>query len=119
MSTKIAIADDDQGILDVMRIILEENNYEVMTISDPKNIIHDLNNAKPKLLLLDIWMSGFDGKEIAKEIKSKSEVKDIPIILVSAKNDLQRSATECDVEDYLAKPFDIEDLISKVKKYTT
>jgi CheY-like chemotaxis protein len=69
---------------------------------------------QPDLLLLDIWMSGLDGREICKALKLQDHTKHIPIILVSANRDTEQIAHDAGADDFLNKPFDMDDLLRKV-----
>lgn len=114
---KILIADDDEAIVDATSLMLEVSGY---------NVVHTLNGAdvtaalagRPDLLLLDIWMSGVDGRDICKQIKSDPAVKHIPVLMVSASRDIRESALESGADDFLAKPFDMKVLIDKIEKLT-
>lgn len=112
------IAEDDTGILEAMQMMLEDAGYEVMTVEDGKTV-QDMKGELPDVLLLDIWMSGMDGTGICQRLKSQNRTKDIPIILCSANKDTQKLAKECGADDFLAKPFEMKDLLSKVKKYAS
>lgn len=115
---KVMIAEDDTGILEAMQVMLEDAGYEVTTTVDGeavKNMREDL----PDLLLLDIWMSGIDGTDICKHLKSQELTKHIPIIMCSANKDTQQLAKECGSDDFITKPFEMKDLLAKVKNYTS
>lgn len=112
------IADDDTDILEAMQMILEDAGYEVMAIEDGKTV-QDMQGELPDLLLLDIWMSGINGTDVCQHLKSQNRTKHIPIILCSANKDTQQMAIGCGAEDFLAKPFEMMDLLSKVEKYTS
>ncbi len=112
---KILIADDDPGILEVIQLMLEDDGYEVVIINDYKNT-EQIQAHNPDLILLDIWMSGVDGTSICRELKSKDETKNIPIIMVSANKDTEALSLECGAEDFISKPFDIDFLLNKVEK---
>lgn len=121
MVKKILIADDDRSILDAITMILEIEGYEVQTTQNGANV-ETLCKHSPDLLLLDIWMSGYNGKDICKALKSKKKTKDIPVIMISANKDTAKIAKEAGADGFLAKPFDIKDLLSTVafhisKKY--
>ncbi|MBI4067654.1 response regulator [Candidatus Gottesmanbacteria bacterium] len=117
MTKHILIIDDDLEILEVIKIVLEEKGYEVTTLSDGNSLTQKLQLNIPDLILLDIWMSGIDGPEIAKSLKSDEKTKKIPIIMISANNEGARLAKEVQAEEFLAKPFDIDDLLNIVNKY--
>lgn len=119
MSKKIMIADDDTGILEAMQMMLEDAGYEVMATPDGKTV-HDMQDGLeelPDVLLLDIWMSGMDGTDICRHLKSQNRTKHIPIILCSANKDTRKLAKACGANDFLAKPFEMNDLLGKVKRY--
>lgn len=116
---KIFIVDDDEGILEVMRIILEDKGYLVMTVANAVGLENKIKKHLPDLIFLDIWMSGMDGREIAKKLKLQKETKNIPIIVITALNDGKKIAKEASADGFLAKPFNIDDLVVMVEKYTT
>lgn len=112
----IVIADDDPAILEAMKLTLELYDFEVETVGDG-NVIPKLVSLQPKLLLLDICMSGIDGREVCKTMKALDATKDIPVIMISASCDLKESMRYSGADDFLEKPFEIHDLLSKVNKY--
>jgi DNA-binding response OmpR family regulator len=116
MGKKIMIAEDDDGILDAMKIMLEMHGYEVTTTIDGRTV-QDMKDELPDLLLLDIWMSGIDGRTICKHLKGQELTKHIPIIMVSASKDVADSAHNAGANDFLAKPFEMDELLAKVTKY--
>lgn len=116
MSKRILVCDDDAGILEVTKIILEENGYIVKTLSSGKGIQKQIKDFKPDMLFLDIWMPGIDGKEITTILKRDPESQNIPIVIVSALNDTKEIAKETGADGFLSKPFTIADLLSIVEK---
>jgi len=112
----IVVADDDLAICDAMKMILEFYNYEVETIADG-DIVSKLMSSQPKLLFLDVCMSGVDGRDICKALKKIQTTKDIPVVMISASRELEDAVKESGADDYLAKPFGMQELISKVNKY--
>jgi CheY-like chemotaxis protein len=112
----IVVADDDPAILDAMKMILEFYNFTVETVADGL-LLPQLLRHKPQLLFLDVCMAGVNGGEICKALKKNVETKDIPVVMISANTDLVKTVKQSGADDYLAKPFQIEDLISKVDKY--
>lgn len=114
---KVLIAEDDIGILEAMQMILEDAGYEVTTTEDGQTI-QELEGELPDVLLLDIWMPGMNGTVVCERLKSQSRTKHIPIILCSANKDMQWLAESCGADDFLAKPFEMNDLLDKVESYT-
>ena len=113
---KILIADDDQVIMDALGAILEFEGYEVVYSVNGASL-QNMKNEFPDLLLLDIWMSGIDGRDICKEFKQKENTKNIPIVLISASREIERSALEAGADDFLAKPFEMDDLLKTIEKH--
>lgn len=114
---KIWVVDDDDGILDVMQILLKEEGYEIKAINSPAHLEEELVRDKPNLLLLDILMSGMDGRTIARNLKSNKYMNDIPIILMSADMHIEEKAKEGHADNFIKKPFEVDELLGKIKKY--
>jgi DNA-binding response OmpR family regulator len=112
----IVIADDDPDILDAMKMMLELYDFKVETIADGV-VLPKLKKLQPQLLFLDIRMSGTDGRTICRELKAEAKTKDIPIVMISANSNLQNSMKESGANDYLAKPFNMDELLNKVEKF--
>lgn len=113
---RILVADDDPAILDVIVLILEDAGYEVRTASDG-TILHDIQEIAPDLMLLDIRLSGWNGKEVCMALKSGEQTRHIPIVLISANKDTERMAQEAGADDFLTKPFEIEKMLHIVEHY--
>ncbi len=113
---KIMIADDDPGIVDAIQMLLEYEGYEVRTTVNGATV-NDMQDEFPDLLLLDIWMSGQDGRVICKKLKESENTKDVPVIMISASNELRKSAQDAGADDFLEKPFEMDHLLLKIKKF--
>lgn len=116
MPKRILIADDDPGILDAISIMLEFEGYEVNCISNCASLL-TMETGFPDLLLLDIWMSGTDGRDVCKQLKQKANTSAMPIVMISASKDIECSALQAGADDFLAKPFEMDDLLEKIEKY--
>jgi len=114
---KIMIADDDPGIVDAVEMLLEFEGYQVTSTVDGSTVL-DMKDELPDLLLLDIWMSGEDGRDICKKLKHTDATKNIPVIMISASRDIKESALESGADDFLAKPFEMNELLEKIEKLT-
>ena len=113
---KILIADDDPGILDVLTLYLEGSGYEVETTEDGRTL-QAFEHGLPDLLLLDIWMSGWHGRDICRHLKSQKATRHLPILLVSANRDTEQIAREAGADDFIAKPFDLVELLAKIQRH--
>ena len=117
MKRKILVAEDDKAIVEVIKIILHEAGYTTLTLEDGTNVIQIVHKEKPDLILLDIWLSGEDGGDIAKKLKRDDKTKQIPIIMISANNETEQIAKNAGADGFLKKPFDINDLVEIVQKH--
>jgi DNA-binding response OmpR family regulator len=115
MKKTIMIADDDQGILDAVGMLLEFEGYKVITSLNCGSLINNEQQV-PDLLLLDIWMSGTDGRDTCKILKQKENTSSLPIIMISASKDIGASAIAAGADDFLAKPFQINELLQKIER---
>ncbi len=113
---RILIADDNPAILDALKIMLEEDGYDVKITEDGK-VAQNIKEPFPDLLLLDIWISGVDGRDICKYLKDGNATKHIPVILVSATKDIARIAKDSGADDFISKPFQMEHLLAVVSKH--
>jgi DNA-binding response OmpR family regulator len=119
MKKKILIAEDDRAILEVVKIILEQEGYETLSTDSAETIYKIARNDSPHLILLDIWLSGHDGGKIAKDLKTHTATKHIPVIMLSANTETEQITIESGADGFLMKPFNIDDLLNIVRKHTT
>lgn len=109
--------DDDPGVLEVIKIILEDQGYDVLAVADGRMVKKIVKDFLPEVILIDLWMSGMDGHEVTRELKKDAATQNIPVIAISALNNGEKIAKEAGADDFLAKPFNIDDLVSLVDKY--
>jgi len=113
---KILAIDDDHDIVEIMRMILEEEGFEVATLTNGLKVLDFIRTSRPDLILLDVMLGGVDGREICTQIKTDKEFGNIPVIMVSASHDLQQTLKLPNSPDgFIAKPFDIDVFVEKVK----
>lgn len=117
MKKKILVVDDDEAIVEVIKLILEDQGYAVIT-SDNGNIFQLLDKEHPDVILLDVLLSGYDGREIARALKRDVTKKHIPILMISAHPTAALTASDSGADAFLSKPFEITDLLSLVAKYS-
>jgi DNA-binding response OmpR family regulator len=117
MNRKILIIDDDEAILDALSLLLTDSGYEVITVQKGSIAFQQVNAHMPDVILLDVLMSGSDGRELCQQLKQKSHTKHIPLIMISAHPSAQREVLACGADDFLAKPFEFEDLLAKLEKH--
>ena len=110
----IYVVEDDKAIRNLVLYALKEKNYQVRGFEDGLNVVESLKNENVDLLILDIMLPEKDGIEILKEVR---EFSDIPVIMLTAKNDEYDKVLglESGADDYITKPFSILELISRIK----
>ena len=116
MRKKILIAEDDKDILFILDMILKDAGFKVESLAEGNSIVGRKSDW-PDLFILDKHMPTIDGIALCKHLKLQEETKDIPIIMISSYHKLKRKAKEAGVDDFLEKPFDIQDLLSTINKY--
>ena len=117
MIKKILVIDDDEGILEGFTAILESEKYTVITSRNPLNVERLATKELPDLILLDILLSGHDGRTICKLLKHSKVTKDIPIIMMSAALNMSESVKKAGADGFLKKPFEMDELLATVSKY--
>lgn len=121
---KILIIDDDDDIVESMRVVLESKNYDVVSASSGQEGLDKTKQENPDLIILDVMMPNMDGFEMSRAIKGDPEHKNIPILMLTAIKeksglDFKKEAgdtTWLPVDDYCEKPLDPQELIAKIEK---
>lgn len=119
MSKRIIVVDDDDGILDALEAMLDSAGYEVATSSDGEILEKLTKENLPDLILLDVLLSGKDGREICASLKNNEITNQVPIIMISAEPTAADGAKACRADDFIAKPFEMKELMEKVDQYTS
>ncbi|MDR3025553.1 response regulator [Chryseobacterium sp.] len=114
---RILIFDDEAAILEVITIIFEENGYDVRISETSHDILEKVADYQPDVILMDNWIPKIGGVEATKLLKSTEEFKHIPVIYVTANNDIVALASEAKADDYVSKPFNLDDLEAMVAKH--
>ena len=118
MKKKILIIDDQEDLLELTQRILQSRGYDVVTMTDGEDALNIIKKETPDLVLMDMLMPGKDGAQICQELKSDSSTRNIPVILATGQFlDEQEFSQEgiTGADDYLRKPFEIEELLAKVE----
>lgn len=111
MPKRILVVEDDPAIGDMLQMMLSDAGYEVEVQVDGQ-VVQQVQEPLPDLLVLDIRLSGTDGRTICRQLKSQQATSHLPIIILSAHQDTGRLAREAGANDFLVKPFGMGDLLS-------
>lgn len=119
-SEKIIVVDDSPAILDSVKLMLNMEGFEVSNYERGSDMFNSLleTSTKPDVILMDMWLSGEDGRDICKMIKQHQEFKNIPVVIMSASRGLGDSAIESGAIDFIPKPFDLGEIIEKIRYYS-
>jgi DNA-binding response OmpR family regulator len=117
MKKRVLIIDDDPDILEVTKIILSSEDYDVSTCSSG-TVLYELTDRIPDLVVLDIMLGMEDGKDLCNFIKNAEHLQHIPVVMFSAQaqEETDKLFTTCSPDYFIAKPFDIREMKSAVKK---
>lgn len=117
MAEKILVVDDDMDTLRLAGLMLERQGYTIIAAASGKQAIALANTERPALILLDVMMPDIDGVQVAKQLRTTSETKHIPIIMFTAKNQLEDKLLgfEAGADAYLTKPTQPRELVAQVK----
>ena len=113
---KILVIDDDMNILDVINLILTGEGYDVKTLTSGRDM-KAIKSFMPDVILLDVLLSGEDGRMLAQKLKNDSKMKEIPIIMISAHPTAGKNYTAYQADGFLPKPFNIEYLLDTIRQY--
>lgn len=111
----ILVVDDEPAINDIIRLVLEEEGYKVITAANGRQALELAASARPDLLLCDVMMPLMDGRSVCRAINRDPELRGIPVVLMSAVPDML-SRADCNYAAFIRKPFDIELVVRTVEK---
>ena len=117
MPKKILVIDDEKDIVNLLASRLKANRYEVVTAFDGDEGLEKLKTEKPDLVILDILMPKTDGYTFVREFKTMIDLKDVPIIVLTAKEMMRDLFKMEGITDYIVKPFVADELIEKLVKH--
>lgn len=114
---KILIVDDDPDILDILKLTLEGEGYEVIEAMDGEEALKKAYNRAPNFIILDYKMPKVDGYEVCRILKKDILLRHLPIIMLTAKGELMDKVKGIDAgaDDYVVKPFEPQELLARVK----
>ncbi len=114
MAAKILVADDEQNIIQLLRMYLRQGGYEVVTASNGQQALDRFQTESPDLVLLDLMMPERDGFDVCTEIRKRS---DVPVIMLTARSDDVDKIVglEMGADDYITKPFNPREVVARVK----
>ena len=116
MALTIFVIEDDEGIQDVLKIVLNRAGYETNIYSDGRAILKK-GSSLPDLFLIDKQLAGADGLTICRQLKDDKKTRSIPVIMMSAYPNIKEFSILAGANDFIEKPFKIESLLSTIRKH--
>ena len=117
MKKKILLADDDPGIREVFSLILDKAGYSLELKADASEILKG-EFTVPDLFLIDRLLSGIDGTDICRHLKSNPLTSHVPVIMISASPDIAAWSVKAGADDFIEKPFEMTHLLNMIEHYT-
>ncbi|MGI9323412.1 MAG: response regulator [Pseudomonadales bacterium] len=115
--SKILVIEDEPDIVEVVNYNLKREGYQVISVDRGDEGLNLVRNQSPNLVILDLMLPGMDGLSICQQMKADPIVRDIPVIIISAKGEESDVVIglELGADDYLSKPFSPRELLARVK----
>ena len=114
MRRTILLIDDDERLIELLTRYLTQNDFNVLSATDPNQGLEILRHKKPDLMILDVMMPGKNGLDVCKEVRQTSS---IPLIMLTARGDVMDRilGLEFGADDYLSKPFEARELLARIQ----
>lgn len=113
---KILVVDDEAILVEMITMRLEDNGYDVVSAYDGFEGLSKAEQMRPDLIILDIGMPGMDGLAVLRKIRQSDQIKDVKVIMLTASGKNRGLFATEGISDYIIKPFDTEDFLSRVDK---
>lgn len=116
---KILIVDDEQDIVESLQFVLEAAGFECYCAYNGEEGLNLARQILPDLIILDVMMPKINGYKICRLLKYDSKYKNIPILMVTARSqdEDKQIGEETGVDEYITKPFELDDIVKKVERY--
>ena len=116
MKKKVWVVEDDPDIGEVISLLLTDEGYDVSLFPNATTFIESLPNADPDIMVMDVMLPDGNGIELCNSVKTNSTLRHIPVLMMSANKGLSDLNGYYRADDFIAKPFDIEEMIRKVNR---
>ena len=115
---RILVVDDESDVTELLEYKLEQEGYRVATLNDPLAFVAKVREFEPDLILLDIMMPELSGIQLCRIIRADSAMRETPVIFLSARSEVEDriKGLEAGAEDYISKPFNINELLLRISK---
>jgi two-component system cell cycle response regulator DivK len=115
---RIVFVDDDLNHLLIGKLVLERRGYEVLTLNNCEDLIAHILDFNADLIFMDHNMPGISGMDATQLLKAETRTHKIPVIYFSGEKNIEKLAAEAGADGWLSKPFQIEEMVRTVKRYS-
>jgi DNA-binding response OmpR family regulator len=115
----ILVVDDDPDISMMLKMMLEYKGYKVIIADRVKDIFHAISSHSFNLIIMDMLLSGINGTDICAQLKAKEDTRTIPVMMISAHPNARELCIKAGANDFMAKPFDMNDILDIVGRLVT
>ena len=113
---KVLVVDDESELLELVKMRLEGSGFDVLTASDGMEGILKVQDEKPDLIILDVLMPNLDGRGFLEQLKNIEELKGTPVIIFTARPDMQELFEKEDIKHYIIKPYNADEFLKKINE---
>jgi len=113
---KILVIDDDPDVRTVLEMVMKKEGFAVQTASKREEVFEKLQQFHPHIILLDVLLSGSDGRDVCREIKAMENYREVPVVMVSAHPGAGENYQDYGATDFVTKPIRTEQLLELVRR---
>jgi DNA-binding response OmpR family regulator len=115
----VLVIDDDPDISMMLKVMLEYKGYKVVTAERVDEIFQAISNKSFNLIIMDMLLSGINGTDICVQLKGTEDTRSIPVMMISAHPNAKELCMKAGANDFMAKPFDMDDILNSVGRLVT
>lgn len=114
MKKKVLLCDNDPDIIEIVSLILSSKGFQVIICTTCEEAPSKIDEHDPDLIIMDLWIPEMGGEKATEMLKNSPEYKNIPILILSASNEIEEISKRSGADGYIAKPFEIKELVDKI-----
>ncbi|TDG34847.1 response regulator [Pedobacter changchengzhani] len=111
---KVYVLEDNDDIREIIEFLLVDGGYNFTGFPNAKSFFQGIEGNTPDIFILDIMLPDGNGLDICRDLKERQDTKNVPVLMMSANTDMMTTKNRCKAEDFISKPFDIDDFVGRV-----
>lgn len=117
MKKRVLVCDNDPDITEIVSLILSGKGFQVYVSDTCEKVPGKIDNHEPDVIIMDLWIPEMGGEKATVMLKNSPKYRDIPVIILSANNEIESISRRSGADGFLAKPFEIEDLVNTINDH--